>query len=190
MDKRIIKTKKGLREALKSLLDEKPFDKINVTEICARSQTSRVTFYTYYNDKYDLLTDLYHSLADEAQESFRKRQKSNNPQESFDKSIQNLLDTILSFEDNSVFSAARLALEHDFIPIYHDFLLDCIRRFEIRYPEQMQSRYPVQQLNSFIAFGLWGFLHSHPGPVTEKDKADARMLINDLVNSRIFSGNT
>ena len=67
MDKRIIKTKKGLREALKSLLDEKPFDKINVTEICARSQTSRVTFYTYYNDKYDLLTDLYHSLADEAQ---------------------------------------------------------------------------------------------------------------------------
>ncbi|MGI5988772.1 MAG: TetR/AcrR family transcriptional regulator [Lachnospiraceae bacterium] len=186
MDKRIYKTKKGLREALKSLLAEKPFDKINVTEICRRSQTSRVTFYTYYNDKYDLLDDMYKSLADDAQEIFIRLQEKNNQEESFEKSVQNILDTLLSFENNPAFSSANMVIERDIIPIYHDFLLECIKRFEIKYPEHMQTRYPIDALNSFFAAGMWGFIHSHPGPATEDDIREARVLLTDLVNSNIF----
>lgn len=188
MDKRVYKTKKGLQEALLSLLAEKPFEKINVTEICSRSSTSRVTFYTYYNDKYDLLSDVYHSLADQAQEIFIQMQKQNNPDEDFEKRLENVLDTLLSFEDNPVLSGMRMVAEQNIALMYHDFLLDCIRRFEVKYPEHLQTRYPLDSLNSFLALGFWGFLHTGKGKVTEKEKDQARELLSDIVNSSIFNG--
>ena len=50
-DKRIRKTKSHLRQTLVSMLDEKPFEKITVKELCAASETSRITFYTHFSDK-------------------------------------------------------------------------------------------------------------------------------------------
>lgn len=50
----------------------------------------------------------------------------------------------------------------------------------------MHTRYPVKALNSFIAFGLWGFIHSSPGPVTDEIGDQARKLIKDLISSDIF----
>ncbi|MDD5922731.1 MAG: TetR family transcriptional regulator [Eubacteriales bacterium] len=187
MDQRIYKTKLGLRNALKELLSEKPFDKIKVTEICSRSKTSRVTFYTYYNDKYDLLNDLYISMEEDAEQQFKKRQKTNNPENDFEKSLQNVLDTLVSFDDNPALSVPRLLVDRDITPLYHNFLVRFIERFEIQYPDYLSTRYPVKALNSFIAFGLWGFLHSHPGKVTREDRKQARQLLRDLVESRIFS---
>ena len=49
MDKRILKTKRNLKQTLLSMMDEKPFEKIGVTELCNRAETSRITFYTYYD---------------------------------------------------------------------------------------------------------------------------------------------
>lgn len=62
VDLRIVKTKKTLREALLSLISEKDFDKIAVTEICNRALVNRMTFYKYYEDKYQLLDYLFEEL--------------------------------------------------------------------------------------------------------------------------------
>jgi AcrR family transcriptional regulator len=48
-------TKMVLRAALIELLKEQPIGKITVTEICARADVSRGTFYLHYQDPYDLL---------------------------------------------------------------------------------------------------------------------------------------
>ena len=50
-DKRILKTKKNLKNTLLELLNEKAFEQITVKEICERSATSRITFYTHFADK-------------------------------------------------------------------------------------------------------------------------------------------
>lgn len=76
---------------------------------------------------------------------------------------------------------------HDMMYMYHNFFIECIEKFEIRYPEHMHTRYPVKALNSFIAFGLWGFIHSSPGSVTDEIGDQARKLIKDLISSDIFS---
>ncbi len=44
-----------LRNGLFSLLQEIPFEKITLTELCRRSMVPRSTFYRYFDDKYDLL---------------------------------------------------------------------------------------------------------------------------------------
>ena len=52
---RVKKTKKILEDSLGLLLEEKPFEDIRVIDICAKANMHRSTFYTYYNDKYELL---------------------------------------------------------------------------------------------------------------------------------------
>lgn len=49
------KTKKILEDALGALLEEKPFEEIRVIDICSKANMHRSTFYTYFNDKYELL---------------------------------------------------------------------------------------------------------------------------------------
>lgn len=62
-DVRIIKSKRDLRNGLISLLDEKPFEKITVGDICARAMINKMTFYKHYTDKYALIDDCLRSIA-------------------------------------------------------------------------------------------------------------------------------
>ncbi|MEI0612142.1 TetR/AcrR family transcriptional regulator C-terminal domain-containing protein [Brachyspira pilosicoli] len=52
---KVNKTKKILEDALGALLEEKPFEEIRVIDICSKANMHRSTFYTYFNDKYELL---------------------------------------------------------------------------------------------------------------------------------------
>lgn len=56
MDLRIKKTQRTLSQALDSLLDEKNYEDITVSEICSRAEVRRATFYDHFSDKYDLLS--------------------------------------------------------------------------------------------------------------------------------------
>ena len=55
VDRRIIRTKKALRDALTILMKEKTFDEITVSDLTTRADINRGTFYLHYRDKYDLL---------------------------------------------------------------------------------------------------------------------------------------
>lgn len=58
LDKRKIKTRRDIEQALLTLLTKKSFRQITVNDICEKSLTSRSTFYDHYDDKYDLLNRL------------------------------------------------------------------------------------------------------------------------------------
>lgn len=61
-DRRIQKTLKLLREALVSLIAEKPYDSIVVKEILDRANVGRSTFYTHFRDKDELLSSGIHDM--------------------------------------------------------------------------------------------------------------------------------
>jgi AcrR family transcriptional regulator len=48
-------TREIIKESLKSLLKTKPLKKISVKDICNNAYVSRKTFYTYFNNKFDLI---------------------------------------------------------------------------------------------------------------------------------------
>lgn len=54
-DRRIVKTRRALREALLDLIEEKGLDRVTVKELCERADLNRGTFYLHYRDVYDLL---------------------------------------------------------------------------------------------------------------------------------------
>jgi AcrR family transcriptional regulator len=53
-DRRILRTRDTLGDALVRLMHEKPFDNITVQDVLDRAGVSRTTFYTHYRDKDDL----------------------------------------------------------------------------------------------------------------------------------------
>ena len=52
-------TKRALATALRELMEEVPFDKIQVAHICERCDMNRKSFYYHFKDKYDLLNWIF-----------------------------------------------------------------------------------------------------------------------------------
>lgn len=55
-----------LSRSLFQLLEEVPFEKISLTQLCDRSMVPRSTFYRYFEDKYDLLLYCMQTFFDES----------------------------------------------------------------------------------------------------------------------------
>lgn len=54
-DKRVRYTKMFLKESLIRLMNDKPISRITVKELCQEAEINRATFYSHYQDQYDLL---------------------------------------------------------------------------------------------------------------------------------------
>ena len=52
-------TKHALASALKELMEEVPFEKINVAHICEKCGMNRKSFYYHFKDKYDLVNWIF-----------------------------------------------------------------------------------------------------------------------------------
>ena len=61
-DRRVRYTRMVLKQALLSLMLERPITRITVTEICERAEVNRATFYAHYADPYDLLARIENEL--------------------------------------------------------------------------------------------------------------------------------
>jgi len=67
MDRRIIRTKQVIQEALVTLIEEKGFDFVTVKDITSRANINRGTFYLHYRDKIDLLEQTLRGIVEECQ---------------------------------------------------------------------------------------------------------------------------
>ncbi len=52
-------TKRALASALKELMDEVPFSKITVAQICEKCDMNRKSFYYHFKDKYELMNWIF-----------------------------------------------------------------------------------------------------------------------------------
>ncbi|HEU4776517.1 MAG TPA: TetR/AcrR family transcriptional regulator [Telluria sp.] len=63
-DRRIVKTKLALRDAMLSLLASKGWDDMTIQEICDAANVGRSTFYVHYQSKDELLSEGLNDLRD------------------------------------------------------------------------------------------------------------------------------
>jgi len=68
LDLRIRRTHKLLFDSLTSLLTEKSFDDIRISDICDKAMVHRTTFYKHFEDKYQLLDFLLRQLITDFEE--------------------------------------------------------------------------------------------------------------------------
>ncbi|MBD7938215.1 TetR/AcrR family transcriptional regulator [Cytobacillus sp. Sa5YUA1] len=71
-DRRIHKSKKGLKDALITLMAEKEFKKITVTDLVQKADLNRGTFYKHFQTKEELLEELTNDILDDLIRSYRE----------------------------------------------------------------------------------------------------------------------
>jgi len=75
-DARVRYTKKVLKEALLSILEQKPINRITVKEVCDKAELNRATFYSHYADCFDLLDSIENDLFREFEASMEDYSRS------------------------------------------------------------------------------------------------------------------
>ncbi len=69
-NQRIAVTKRMMKEGLTRLLEKKPLEKINITELCQEAGINRTTFYRYYELPKDVLMEIQNDFFEETFEHF------------------------------------------------------------------------------------------------------------------------
>ena len=157
-DKRITKTKRNLKNTLKKLLRRKPFAAITVTELCKDADTSRITFYSHYNGKYDLADELVHDLFNEVSTTLEQLQRQNNPAGDPVLSAENMLNAILTcFESNrEFFSRLNIKDSPYLFYAFHARILDAV---EARLSQTLRTQPDeVHRDAVFLCAGLWNYI--------------------------------
>lgn len=122
-DLRIVKTKKILFNSLLNLMKIKNFEKIKISDICEESLINRSTFYAHYDDKYELLIDLF----EERKLSLLKVFEDNENKAFSKEYLMELLSILIDhIEENKEIYSAILANNRNGILV--DFLIDAIEK--------------------------------------------------------------
>ena len=93
-DLRVIRTRKLLSKALFDLLEDKPFDKISVMDVCSRAMVHRATFYNHFESKEHLLEYALDELREELFASSIEKVKNSSEKEMYMSIIGKVIDLI------------------------------------------------------------------------------------------------
>ena len=189
-DKRIIKTKKGIKAAFHELLKKDSFEHITVTDICNESTTSRITFYNYYEDKYALVEEIFDEYVNEALDDYHRLQKENNTDLKDIIGYNNMLTANINLCENhyDFFSAARSDINPYLYSGFYNKVFDQAVTYIHHHNSMMRPKYPIRQTVALLCNGLWGVISE-----TMTDRSDANRvyenifsLYNDILNSNLF----
>lgn len=160
-DKRITKTKKTIKSTLIDILQEMPFEKVTVTEICRRGIISRITFYTHYEDKYVLAEEMFSDYLVEADANYHKLQKKNNPKNSAVQGYVNLLEVILQlFYENYRFFSHATTHENPYLySLFFNKVLVSVDDYLGRH-RGVVSRFPQKQTAALLCNSLFGVINT------------------------------
>lgn len=119
-----IRSQKMIVEALVDLLQEKPLDKITVTDVVNRAQINRGTFYAHFSDVPDVIHHLIMGIFSTIRQAI-----SEEPKTLIDiphvllKKIQAILEEDVQFCQKVMNSGASLMMQEQLIEIVMDFML-------------------------------------------------------------------
>ena len=184
MDKRILKTKKALKDALLNLLKSKNFENINTTEICKTAMVSRNTFYNYYADKYALLEDCFSGFEEEFLTHFEGLQRQNNAEQDMKKNYLNLVDSFLDMKEQ--YGTLQILSSFDLMSLYYRASTDILKKYERCYETGIEAHYDQEQLNAFLVLGFGGYIHSNHRMSDGMIRKRTQKLMLDLLESPIF----
>lgn len=173
-DLRIVKTKKILFNSLLNLMKIKNFEKIKISDICEESLINRSTFYAHYDDKYELLIDLF----EERKLSLLKVFEDNENKAFSKEYLMELLSILIDhIEENKEIYSAILANNRNGILI--DFLIDAIEK---DVSERLKGNSEIKSsdlpLDIIVKFYAGGLINIGIDCITRTKKYDKNELLS------------
>ncbi len=162
-------TKLALSNALKELLEEQPFEKISISDICERCHMNRKSFYYHFRDKYDLVNWIFDTEFIALMQENRMDLYA--PVDSFDEHWHILEIYCRYFYENRRFYRRVMAVEgqNSFASHFREFLYPILR---LRVTEVLEQDDVPRMVYDFVVDGIvcaierW-LLDKHCTPVEE-----------------------
>ena len=112
-------TKRALATALRELMEEVPFEKIQVALICERCNMNRKSFYYHFKDKYDLLNWIFDTEIISFVKEFSNSQK-------FEERIEETRSVCNYFYENRNFYRKALKIEgqNSFSEHFREYIIE------------------------------------------------------------------
>lgn len=192
-DKRIRKTKKNLKKALVEMLANASLDQISVTELCKKADTSRITFYSHYSDKFALVDDIFADMLEIGYADYRRRQQEYNPSGSVVQGYVNVLDTILDlYYARFDFFRHTDPQKNPYLAFaFYNIVLDTVEQHTSHIEQRnLKLKYSARKIAGFVCFGLLGFInecHLEKTPL-EQIRGECRALLTDILRSDVVVG--
>lgn len=169
-DLRIRRTYKLLFEALLALLEERPFEKISVTDICDQAMVHRTTFYKHFEDKYHLLMYGIKELQKDFNERSFTNESFSNPKQYYLDIFENVLKYMSA--DIKMYSLVLARNETDSILSMFSKLLveDIICKLKDNEKNGIKHLIPIEVIANFYAGALlsmisWWLRNSESIPI-------------------------
>lgn len=183
-DRRSIRTKKMIRNALSELIEEKGFNSISITDLTTRADINRGTFYLHYMDKYDLLEKSEHEILEDIQEKTKDIDSIDLLSINFlNKPIPFMIKLFEYFKENAIFLKAILGSKGD--PVFHNKLkrLIQINLFEgkvLREFKPDSMLVPAEYFISYVLSAHLGVIQKWLESGMEKTPAEMALILTRM----------
>ena len=189
MDKRIEKTKHMIKSAMLNLMKKKSFNKITVKEICENAFTSRITFYTYYENKNELVEDIAADIKDEIMTHYEQLQIKNNASNNIIQAHINIIDSILETEQKYFDNTGNTP--HTISPEMQLYYFKYIKQFVAETENRLvkiNPKYPEKLFSAFLAGGVWAYIGEAEasGRSLQDTRNEVKSLLTEILKSKLY----
>ena len=186
MDKRVIRTKRTIKETLVKLLQKTQFEHITVKTICDEACTSRITFYNYYSDKYALVEEMFEDYMNEALADYYALNKEKDDI----KGYNNMLTAIINLVTNNrdFFEHTGTASNPYLYSGFYNYIYNCVMTYINHHHDNVKPKYPINQIVTLMCNGLWGIIAESFSANTDfaELKKNIFGIYNDILRSGLF----
>ena len=189
MDKRIEKTKHMIKSAMLNLMKKKSFNKITVKEICENAFTSRITFYTYYENKNELVEDIAADIKDEIITHYEQLQIKNNASNNIIQAHINIIDSILETEQKYFDNTGNTP--HTISPEMQLYYFKYIKQFVAETENRLvkiNPKYPEKLFSAFLVGGVWAYIGEAEasGRSLQDTRNEVKSLLTEILKSKLY----
>lgn len=190
MDQRVLRTKNALKSALLCCVKEKDFDSVNVAELCNKANINRVTFYTHYHDKYELLDDIFQDMDKAAVANSSKLDATNNPKKDdhikYVNYLQAFIENLANYEA-LIYSMSKNQSGYVYFA-FKSYFNSKLRDLLLYFNQEKNLIFPLEQTTAFLTYGFIGFIIE--GMTLKKSCTDvfldAYTLFHKLIDNNVF----
>ena len=185
-DLRVVKTKKLLYTTLIELIKEKSFDEIRVSDICNRALVNRSTFYSHYEDKYELFSEFVKDIKDNLSKELNKTRQFKSLKEYYIGLISIFIDHIVEYKD--IYKAIVFNNKNSIaMDIIYDVINEDVKKNLSKMDSKSFSNIPSNIITRFYLGAVFNvgleFLNDSEKYSKEKILSYFEILIPDKLNS-------
>lgn len=172
-----IRSRKLINEALADLLQEKPLEKITVTDIVNRAGINRGTFYAHYRDVPDVVNSLVQKTFSSIQEVLTRQNHSlAEAAHTMLDQIQRILEEDLDFTRKLMNSGAAAILQERLVAVMVEYMLQHRDDFSPGSPENYEIAIRVSAGGISYLYREW-FAGSLPYTLEELTRIGETMIL-------------